>query len=110
MNLLLDQNLSHLLVDRLKDIFPGATHVRLMGLERAKDEAVWNYAREYEFALVSKDADFYQRSFLYAAPPKVIWIQRGNCATDDIEKIMRTHQADILRFLDDPQTTFLILT
>jgi Domain of unknown function (DUF5615) len=42
--LLLDQNLSPRLVRALADLFPGSTHVRDVGLSRATDDAVWNYA------------------------------------------------------------------
>jgi predicted nuclease of predicted toxin-antitoxin system len=34
-------------------------------------------------ALVSKDNDFRQLSFLYGAPPKIIWLS-GNAGTDAI--------------------------
>ena len=46
MKFLFDQNLSHLLVARLQGLFPDSSHVRLLGLERASDEAVWEYATE----------------------------------------------------------------
>ena len=33
------------------------------------------------YTIVTKDADFRQRSFLLGPPPKVIWIGLGNCST-----------------------------
>ena len=56
----------------------------------ADDEAVWNYARANDFMIVSKDADFSEMSLLRGFPPKVVWIQRGNCSTQDIEEILRS--------------------
>lgn len=109
MKLLFDQNLPHVLADRLQDVFAGSTHVRNLGLHRAADETVWNYARENDFTIVSKDSDFHQRSFLFGAPPKAIWIRRGNCATEDILKILRTRHTEILNFDKDPAAAFLIL-
>ena len=41
MKLLFDQNLSHRLVPALADLFPGSSHVRDHGLERADDPVVW---------------------------------------------------------------------
>jgi len=38
MRLLLDQNLSHRLIDLLEDLFPGSLHVRLLGLAEADAE------------------------------------------------------------------------
>jgi len=69
--LLLDQNLSPRLVAPLAELFPGTTHVRDAGLERASDRSVWEYARLHHYCILSKDADFHQLSFLYGAPPKV---------------------------------------
>lgn len=85
MNLLFDQNLSHRLVRSLAEIFPHSSHVRDIGLGRTDDEAVWQYAAAEGFAIVSKDSDFHQLSFLRGHPPKVVWIRRGNCSTDEIE-------------------------
>lgn len=55
MKLLLDQNLSYRLVEPLQDTYPDTTQVRLAGLERADDRAVWEYAREHDFVIVTKD-------------------------------------------------------
>jgi predicted nuclease of predicted toxin-antitoxin system len=82
--LLFDQNLSPRLVAILADLHGGSTHVRNEGLQRADDDAVWAYALRQGFVIVSKDADFHQRSFVLGHPPKAIWIQRGNCSTDEI--------------------------
>jgi predicted nuclease of predicted toxin-antitoxin system len=38
--LLLDHNLSPRLVERLADLYPGATHVAVVGLRRATDAEV----------------------------------------------------------------------
>ena len=63
MKLLLDQNLSPRLVTILSAVYPGSTHVRTVGLHAADDDRVWTYAAEQGFVIVSKDADFHQRSF-----------------------------------------------
>lgn len=53
MKLLFDENLSFKLAERLSDLFPGSSQVRLIGLSRADDRTVWNYARTHDFMLVS---------------------------------------------------------
>ena len=110
MRLLFDQNLSHRLVQRLEDVFPDSCHVRDIGLARAADDLVWAYARDNGFTIVSKDADFHQRSFLYGAPPKVIWVRRGNCSTTVVEQIFRIHQAAVRTFGEDDAGSFLELS
>jgi predicted nuclease of predicted toxin-antitoxin system len=68
LRLLFDQNLAPRLVARLADVFPASEHVRDAGLAAGYDQAVWEYAKAGGFAIVSKDADFRQLSFLYGSP------------------------------------------
>ena len=70
MKLLFDQNLSHRLVKSLALEFPQSAHVRHVGLEKAPDGPVWDYAKQHGFVIVSKDSDVHQRSFLYGSPAK----------------------------------------
>ena len=109
MRLLFDQNLSPRLVVLLADLHPGSTHVRNEGLQRADDDTVWAYAIREGFAIMSKDADFHQMSFVLGHPPKVIWIQRGNCSTDEIAALLRQRHADVLAFEQDEMASFLAL-
>ncbi len=109
MKLLLDQNLSHRLARALVDIYPESVHVRDVGLNMASDTIIWEYAKQYGFTIVSKDADFHQRSFVLGYPPKVVWIRRGNCSTKAIESILRNQFEIMQTFYTDTMATFLIL-
>ncbi len=109
MKLQLDQNLSPRLIEQLAEIYPGSTHVQSAGLDRASDEAVWDYARQNDYLIVTKDSDFHERSLLLGPPPKVVWIRRGNCSTQQIAQILRNHVADIQTLTNDDQATFLII-
>ena len=75
---LLDQNLSPSRKDASRDLYPESRHVRDAGLESAADFAVWTHAKEHQYVIISKDADFRQLSFAFGHPPKVIWIRRGH--------------------------------
>lgn len=70
MKLLFDQNLSHRLIESLQKEYPDSRHVREVGLQEASDAVVWQYAAQQGFAIVTKDADFHQRSFLSVTRPK----------------------------------------
>lgn len=109
MKLLFDQNLSHKLCAALKKEFPQSAHVRHIGLSSADDLSVWEYAKEFGFTIVSKDGDFSQRSFVYGAPPKVIWLKLGNCSTRQIEDTLRLYCAEISLFELDPESAFLVI-
>jgi predicted nuclease of predicted toxin-antitoxin system len=107
--LLLDENLAPRLAPALSGLFPESTHVRDVGLERADDRSVWDYARDNDFTILSKDSDFHQLSFVLGAPPKVIWIRAGNCSTKELERIVRSRRHDIEAFAADPEATFLVI-
>ncbi len=78
MKLLLDENLSRRLVPFLQNDYPGSTQVALLGLEQADDRQVWNYAREHEFVIVTRDSDYFDLSTIHGPPPKIIWLRTGN--------------------------------
>jgi predicted nuclease of predicted toxin-antitoxin system len=101
MKLLFDQNLAPRLVEQLNDLFPGSAHVQSLQLDQAPDMALWNFARENDFLIVTKDVDFSDRSALFGYPPKVIWIRLGNCTTTEIESALRQHQEYINAFNKD---------
>ena len=110
MKLLFDQNLATGLVLRFSDLYPDSTHVRTLGLDASSDTAVWEYAKANGFCIVSKDSDFQQRSLLFGAPPKVVWLRIGNCTTQQIEELLRKYSAEIYTFASDPVETLLALS
>jgi predicted nuclease of predicted toxin-antitoxin system len=107
--LLFDENLSPNLADRLMDIYPGSVHVSSVGLGNEFDRAVWEYARQNDYMIVTKDADFSEMSILMGFPPKVVWIRRGNCSTRDIENLLRENYDAISNLSDSPSTGILAL-
>jgi predicted nuclease of predicted toxin-antitoxin system len=107
--LLFDENLSRRLVRPVEDLHPGSKHVSDVGLERADDQTVWRHALEHGFTLVSRDADFAERSLSEGPPPKVIWIRRGNCSTRTIESLLRERHAELEAFAADEVAPFLSL-
>lgn len=107
--LLFDQNLSPHLIGRPADAFPDSLHVSDVGLGDASDRTVWDYAREHDLVIVSKDADFSDMGLLREVSPKVIWIRRGNCSTSEIETLLRSHAEAIAAFGDDLDVVTLVL-
>ncbi len=95
MSLLFDENLSLTLAGRLSDVFPGAEQVILVGLEHAADDVIWAHAAVANQTIVTKDADFAQRSFLYGPPPNVVWLRIGNASTGEVETLLRRRADDI---------------
>ena len=109
MKLLFDQNLSPHLVTLLADLFPGSEHVQAVGLDRADDVPLWEFARDHAFVIVTKDVDFSDRSAIAGHPPKIIWIRLGNRSTSEIESAIRTNHEQIEAFETDEDLAVLAL-
>lgn len=108
MKLLLDANLSPRLVGSISDLFPDSGHVFEFGLG-PDDEAIWSFARDRDFTLLSKDSDFYHFSIMRGAPPKVAWLRVGNDNTDAIARLIRDREADLRAFIENAADVLLML-
>ncbi len=95
MKLLLDENLSRRLVPFLQDDYPGSTQVCLLGLERASDEQIRDYAAVNGYVLVTKDADLRDMAELYGSPPQIILLCMGNSDKATILRILRGQRQHI---------------
>lgn len=109
MKLLFDENVSPALVEHVEAEFPGATHVEHIGMRGAADTAIWEYAREHGFAIVSKDNDFRQRAFTAGPPPKVVWLSVGNAGTRRIADLLKSSVAGIKTFAEKQEEAVLVL-
>lgn len=109
MKLLLDQNLSHRMLERLEPDYPGSSHVRDHGLDRAMDNEIWEFSRLHDFVIVTRDADFYDQSLVSGSPPKVLWLNCGNNSTASIVDLIMRNLTTIQDFGVDPRTSCLEL-
>jgi predicted nuclease of predicted toxin-antitoxin system len=107
--LLFDENLAVRLVVELADLYPGCAHVGDHGLAGGSDRAIWQYARDKDLMIDTKDEDFQRPSVFFAAPPTVIGIRLGNCSTADVIRLLRKRRDDVNRFLADEEAAFLAL-
>lgn len=110
MKLLLDENLSPKLVLGLLGLFPDSSHITIVGLEGSTDLTIWEFAKQNDFVIVSKDNDFRQRAFRYGAPPKTIWLSVGNAGTQWILSLLRQNIHQIERFGNQADEALLVLS
>jgi predicted nuclease of predicted toxin-antitoxin system len=108
MKLLLDENLSHHIAIHIADIYE-ISHVSDFNLGQANDDVIWEFARLNACIIVSKDADFHQRSLIFGHPPKLIYLKVGNCKTVDIIKILVDNYSVITQFDKSQYESILIL-
>jgi len=107
MKLLLDENLSFRIAPSLQDVFPGTTQVRLVGLERADDRAIWQFAKKNEFVIVTKDDDFHGLLSMLGYPPKVIHFRTGNTANQAVTDALRHNADEIITAILNPKIGFI---
>jgi predicted nuclease of predicted toxin-antitoxin system len=108
--LLFDENVSPELPRMLASEYPGSAHVRAVGLRGAEDWQIWDYCLGQGFAIVSKDTDFRERSFVEGFPPKVIWLDIGNAGTTMIADLLWRERQRVEAFGNQDETSCLILS
>ncbi|WP_394854105.1 DUF5615 family PIN-like protein [Imperialibacter roseus] len=106
--LLIDNNLSTLLKNILVPHFAGTQHVYDINLGTASDTTIWQFAKDNGHTILTKDKDFYFRVSLKGAPPKVIWITRGNCGNRELIRLVKSHIKDIQSFIDSDRHLLVI--
>ena len=99
MRLLFDEHLSQKLVDLLSDIFPDSIHVKDVNLISEDDRRIWEYAKQNQFVIVSKDSDFIHIASVLGHPPYLIWVRSGNVRVREIESKLRSKAIGILNLL-----------
>jgi predicted nuclease of predicted toxin-antitoxin system len=52
------------------------------------DNQIWDYARERDMVIVSKDADFSNRIMLSTPPPRIVHVRLGNMKMKDFHTIL----------------------
>ena len=110
MKLLFDENLSPKLPNRLSDLFPDSLHVRDVGMKATVDPIVWDFAKDNDLMIVSKDADMHDLSLVLGNPPKVVWLRLGNCSTRQVEDVLRRDFDAIKLFYEDESLSLLALS
>ncbi len=77
MKLLVDENLSPKLPNRLSDLFPDSLHVRDVDMKATIDPIVWDYAKDNDLMIVSKDADMHDLSLVLETRRKLFGFVLG---------------------------------
>ncbi|WP_040896597.1 DUF5615 family PIN-like protein [Xenococcus sp. PCC 7305] len=109
MKLLLDENLSDKIIPKIIDLFPNSVHVKTLGLTNTDDLIIWDYAKENDYVIISKDSDFHQRSILFGHPPKFIYLRIGNSPTSKIVNILRDNFDIVTQFNNSQSESILVL-
>ena len=74
------------------------------------DPIVWDYAKDNDLMIVSKDADMHDLGLVFGNPPKVIWLRLGNCSTSQVENLLRRDFDAIELFYRDKHLSLIALS
>lgn len=108
MKLLLDENLSWRMVKKLRPHFSEVTHVSSLDIKQpATDLAIWNFAKENGFTIVSKDDDFEKIVILKKGPPKLLFLKTNNLDTNKLVSILINHKENIIEFIQSKENDIL---
>ena len=73
-----------------------ASAVRNLGLRESDDGSIFNFAREQQWILVTKDEDFVERCLGVGDAPQVVWLRIGNCTNPRLFTILEPLWGEIL--------------
>jgi predicted nuclease of predicted toxin-antitoxin system len=108
-SLLLDENVSPRLVERLAALFPGVIHVRDVGIKQGSDEMIWDWAKRNDCTIVTTDSDFAVLATKRGWPPKVIHLEECDFPLRIIEDLLRQNAVRIAEFEKDPHDGLLAI-
>ncbi len=109
MKLLLDENLSRRLVPALQARFPGSSQVVLLGLERATDAQVCDYAAAHDFVICTKDDDFQRLVAARDYRPRLVHLVLGNVGNDVVLAALLAAADRLHLAFDDPETGVVVI-
>jgi len=104
LRLLLDANLSWRSVSILKNHFDDCLHVdNTELLFPAKDNEIWEYAKNKGMLIVTNDEDFLHLSMIKGFPPKVILLRTGNQNRKFLEQVLISKKDQIMKFVESKE-------
>lgn len=71
--------------------------------------AIWEFAREKDLVIVTKDSDFPDLQGVKGFPPKIVWVRIGNCSTAEMLEVLRDHHPQICNMRTDGMIGLLII-
>jgi predicted nuclease of predicted toxin-antitoxin system len=75
-------------------------HVTSLG-RGVTDTRIWEYAREHDLVIVTKDADFFEKALFFSTPPRIVWVRHGNMRRRELEARLASAWPVIERLLSN---------
>jgi len=76
------------LAEWLRETFSvEALALRDLGLRDAKDEEIFQKARQPKIVIISKDSDFVELVLRFGSPPQLLWVTCGNVTDKRLQNL-----------------------
>ncbi len=108
MKFLIDNNLSYRLTGYLKSESIESVHIKNALSVFSEDIEIWEYARENNLAILTKDNDFNELSQLHSCLPEVIHLLCGNKSTSYIFNLIVSYKDEITQFVNTDSENCLL--
>lgn len=109
MKFLLDQNISFKVKKMLREIYPDVKHLSDIELTNKTDVEIFNYAKELNYVIVTKDSDFADLSLIKENPPKIICLKFGNSSSMKVAHVLINENSKIVDFIKSTDSHVLEL-
>ena len=109
MTFLIDAQLPPALGRALNAVGHPSQHVANVGLLKAGDDAIWQYAMANGLVVLSKDEDFIIRRLLEADGPQTVWLRVGNCSNRELLARFLPLLADVVVRLQQHETVVEVI-
>jgi len=109
MKLLIDQNISHKIIDSISDIYPKSIHVTELTLTEGSDLEIWEFALVNDFVFLTTDPETCNRNVISEQSPKIICIQSEVITTTKVEWTLRVNQESIEQFINNSDISSCLL-
>jgi len=111
MKLLLDANISWRLCSWLSENFGECVHINKTNLSYpAKDSEIWQFAKEFEYTILTQDSDFLNFLEMKGYPPKLILVKTGNINKEQLKAILFQAKQSIIELHDNDEYGLLEIT
>lgn len=108
MKFLIDNNLSYKLTELLKPAGIVALHIKNELSIFSLDREIWEFAKEHEFVILTKDNDFNELSQLFGCPPKIVQLICGNRKTTFVSNLIISNKSELVEFINSDRENCLL--
>jgi predicted nuclease of predicted toxin-antitoxin system len=70
-----------------------------LGLRDANDQQIFDFTKDNNAIVITKDEDFVQLHHLLSSPPKIIWVTCGNTSNFRMRQILHLKLKDAMEAL-----------